>query len=117
MDSEGIWNACTMKVITKIAITTVPTKDCMEPITSAPKVVTMRRCVGTETFGEAIARPGAAIGASDTTGGRSGEAMGWFDKSMKSTCRTLLVELTYPDGRLAPPRWLPPLLSAKPGMS
>ena len=37
IDSEGIWNACTMKVITKIAITTVPISDCSEPIMSVPR--------------------------------------------------------------------------------
>src|SRR5438128_3587252 len=35
MDSEGIWKACTMKVITKTAITTVTSNDCSEPSVSA----------------------------------------------------------------------------------
>src|ERR1700719_2076720 len=30
IDSEGIWNACTTKVITKTAITTVPRRDSSE---------------------------------------------------------------------------------------
>ena len=30
IDSEGIWNACTMKVMTKTAITTVPARDCAD---------------------------------------------------------------------------------------
>src|SRR5712671_5338528 len=30
MDSEGIWNACTINVIAKTAITTVETKDCSD---------------------------------------------------------------------------------------
>src|ERR1700730_2376940 len=35
MDSEGIWNACTTKVMTKTAITTVASKDCSELTASA----------------------------------------------------------------------------------
>src|SRR6266404_1723954 len=30
IDSDGIWKACTMKVIAKTAITTVETKDCSD---------------------------------------------------------------------------------------
>src|ERR1700676_633848 len=87
MDSEGIWKACTMKVITKIAITTVPSKDCIELITSVPRLVTMRRrgaATGT-LAGERTGTLGGAITSSGATSGRSGETTGWFDKSMKST--------------------------------
>src|ERR1022692_2759236 len=33
MDGDGIWNACTMNVITNTAITTVPSNDGNEPVT------------------------------------------------------------------------------------
>src|SRR5580704_5524121 len=36
MDGEGIWNACTINVITNTAITTVPSSDCNEPLTPVP---------------------------------------------------------------------------------
>src|ERR1700676_4214058 len=87
MDSEGIWNACTIKVITKIAITTVPSNDCIELITSVPRLVTMRRrgaATGTRG-GEGMGTAAGAIGPSGGTRGRSGETIGWFDKSMKCT--------------------------------
>src|SRR5437763_623329 len=35
MDSEGIWNACTMKVMTNTAMMTVASKDCSELKVSA----------------------------------------------------------------------------------
>src|SRR5579872_802596 len=34
MDSEGIWKACTAKVMTKTAITTVTSRDCTDPAQS-----------------------------------------------------------------------------------
>jgi hypothetical protein len=37
MDSEGIWKACTAKVMTNRAMTTVTAMDCAAPSTALPR--------------------------------------------------------------------------------
>src|ERR1700687_1704095 len=97
MDSDGIWNACTIKVITNMAITTVPSRDCAELTTSAPRVGTTRGCDGAiiETSGEATGTSGDAIGALEATKGCSGEATGWFDKFIEIYFSNLLVRRVW----------------------
>src|ERR1700756_2931823 len=93
MDSDGIWNACTIKVITNMAITTVPSKDCAELTTSAPRVVTTGRFDGAATgaSGEATGTSGEAIGALEATKDCSGETTGWFDKFIEIYFSNLLI--------------------------
>src|ERR1700750_1134604 len=95
MDSEGIWNACTMNVITKMAITTVPMSDCRELIRSDPKLTVTLRAEGTAACGSERTRSGAgatpveAITSCERSacGGGAGsvcDTVGWFTESMKS---------------------------------
>src|ERR1700686_2760404 len=93
MDSDGIWNACTIKVITNMAITIVPSRDCTELTTSAPRVVTTRRCDGATTgaSGEATGTSGEAVGALEATKDCSGETTGWFDKFIEIYFSNLLI--------------------------
>src|SRR5262245_44693853 len=49
MDSEGIWNACTIHVTTKMAITTVHRSDCKVAAVSDP-IVCARAFILLRTF-------------------------------------------------------------------
>src|SRR5271155_1057254 len=46
MEGDGIWNACTMNVITNPAIPTVPSSDCNEPLTPVPTAQGVLRSPG-----------------------------------------------------------------------
>src|SRR3954454_2489462 len=79
-----------MNVITKIAITIVPRSDCIELITSLPKLLTTRRWTAGADSG-AGEKSGCSCGklsSGDTTTGVGsgwlGVTIGWFEKSMKS---------------------------------
>src|SRR4051812_23496530 len=92
MDSEGIWNACTINVITKIAITTVPMSDCSEPTRSELKLFAGRELgpgaaagAGSMRLLGSAMRAGVSAGTGNA-GGSVGETVGWFKESMNSTC-------------------------------
>src|SRR5690349_5397712 len=84
-----------MKVITKIAITTVPMSDCREPIKSEPKLlVTLRAGTGAGCDGDGDAVTVGSLEAATSTGGSTGpgkaagsgcETVGWFKESMTPT--------------------------------
>src|SRR4051812_33458165 len=63
MDSEGIWNACTIKVIAKRAITTVERSDCSD--------------VSQDSFGDSAA---VAAGACSCCGGSGAISGGVFNR-------------------------------------
>src|SRR5579859_3277609 len=87
-----------MNVITKIAITTVPTNDCNELARSLPKSATIFRgcattCGFTDTTGGLTGKApaaladsaGSSVGSLGKGAGEVVETTGWFEESMNST--------------------------------
>src|SRR4051794_9617985 len=99
MDSEGIWNACTMNVITNIAITTVPISDCREPIRSELKLLAARG-LGAGAAAGAGSRGSVTMAGGSTgigiAGGSVCETVGWFRESIKNYLSTACGDLALP---------------------